>query len=151
MTVQSTGKEKQKKLQTLENKGSQRYMLASLARLERAAFRLGGERSIQLSYRDVSNIYSIFGSSGTRTSCRLGGGPSILVRYGGMYRSPGWDRLYFIPFPRRCQGFTHCPAFSGSPVPMPQIMAKKRPLEPTPGVAKPTPTPYNRTPATMLR
>lgn len=41
MTDQSTGKEKQKKLQTLENKGLQRYMLASLARLERAAFRLG--------------------------------------------------------------------------------------------------------------
>ena len=85
MTVQSTGKEKQKKLQTLENKGLQQYMLASLARLERAAFRLGGERSIQLSYRDVSNIYSILGSRRTRTSCRLGGGPSIPVRYGGIF------------------------------------------------------------------
>ena len=85
MTDQSTGKEKQKKLQTLENKGLQRYMLASPARLERAAFRLGGERSIQLSYGDVSNIYSIFGSSGTRTSCRLGGGRSILLSYGGIW------------------------------------------------------------------
>ena len=34
MTDQSTGKEKQKKLQTLENKGLQRYMLVELVGLK---------------------------------------------------------------------------------------------------------------------
>ena len=32
------------------------FNLASLARFERAAFRLGGERSILLSYRDIKKI-----------------------------------------------------------------------------------------------
>ena len=33
--------------------------LASLARLERAAFRLGGERSIRLSNRDIYSFYAL--------------------------------------------------------------------------------------------
>ena len=37
------------------------FLLASLARFERAAFRLGGERSILLSYRDIANIFYFFG------------------------------------------------------------------------------------------
>ena len=41
-------------------KGFGRCALASLARFERAAFRLGGERSILLSYRDSFQSYSIF-------------------------------------------------------------------------------------------
>ena len=47
--------QKVKKLQTLK-KGLQRDWLVSLARFERATFRLGGECSIQLSYRDKQKM-----------------------------------------------------------------------------------------------
>ena len=49
------GEVKQKTLQTTKN-GLQRYFLASLGRFELPAFRLGGERSILLSYRDIYEI-----------------------------------------------------------------------------------------------
>lgn len=52
-------KQNKKTLQTSKN-GLQRCFLASLGRFELPAFRLGGERSILLSYRDVYQIYSIF-------------------------------------------------------------------------------------------
>ena len=76
-------KQNKKTLQTSKN-GLQRCFLASLGRFELPAFRLGGERSILLSYRDVYQIYSIFSLKRIRTSYRLGGGPSIPVRYGGI-------------------------------------------------------------------
>ena len=41
-------------------KGFGRCALASLARFERAAFRLGGERSILLSYRDIYTIFTFW-------------------------------------------------------------------------------------------
>ena len=41
-------------------KGFGRCTLASLARFERAAFRLGGERSILLSYRDIYTIFTFW-------------------------------------------------------------------------------------------
>ena len=45
---------------------------------------LGGDRSIQLSYGGVYRKYSILQGSRIRTIRFLGGGPSILVRYGGI-------------------------------------------------------------------
>ena len=50
-------------------------------------FRLGGDRSIQLSYGGLYRKYSILQGSRIRTIRFLGGGPSILVRYGGIYRN----------------------------------------------------------------
>ena len=64
-------KQNKKTLQTSKN-GLQRCFLASLGRFELPAFRLGGERSILLSYRDVYQIYSIFPLKRIRTNCRLG-------------------------------------------------------------------------------
>ena len=65
-------KQNKKTLQTSKN-GLQRCFLASLGRFELPAFRLGGERSILLSYRDVYQNYSIIPLKRIRTSCRLGG------------------------------------------------------------------------------
>ena len=48
-------KQNKKTLQTSKN-GLQRCFLASLGRFELPAFRLGGERSILLSYRDLYEI-----------------------------------------------------------------------------------------------
>ena len=78
------GEVKQKTLQTTKN-GLQRYFLASLGRFELPAFRLGGERSILLSYRDVYQNYSIIPLKRIRASCRLGGDRSIQLSYGGLY------------------------------------------------------------------
>ena len=56
--------------------------LASQTRLERATPGLGGSCSIQLSYWDIYQKYSIFLRPRTRTNCRLGGDRSILLSYG---------------------------------------------------------------------
>ena len=79
------GEEKQKTLQTGEKRLAAE-LLASQTRLERATPGLGGSCSIQLSYWDIYQKYSIFPPKRIRTNCRLGGGPSIPVRYGGIYR-----------------------------------------------------------------
>ena len=73
-------KQNKKTLQTSKN-GLQRCFLASLGRFELPAFRLGGERSILLSYRDVYQIYAIFPLKRIRTTYRLGGVCSILLSY----------------------------------------------------------------------
>ena len=84
-------KQNKKTLQTSKN-GLQRCFLASLGRFELPAFRLGGERSILLSYRDVYQIYSIFPLKRIRTSCRLGGVCSIQLSYGDIFNLL-WSRM----------------------------------------------------------
>jgi hypothetical protein len=60
-------------------------ILASPGRFELPASRLGGVRSIQLSYGDVCKKYSIFQSIRIRTIYRLGGGRSIQLSYRNIY------------------------------------------------------------------
>lgn len=72
-------------LQTPE-KGLAAGFLAPPARLELTTLRLGGVRSVQVSYGGLYKNYSIFRLKRKRTNCRLGGGCSIQLSYGNIFK-----------------------------------------------------------------
>ena len=63
----------------------------------RSYYRLGGDRSIQLSYGGIYRKYSILQGSRIRTIRFLGGGRSIRLSYGGIGKCERWTPLPMGP------------------------------------------------------
>ena len=132
-TSKRPGEAKQKTLQT-SKKWLAAVLLASQTRLERATPGLGGSCSIQLSYWDIYQKYSIFPPKRIRTNCRLGGSRSILLSYGCMYavlrlqprlsRRTPWEHnlFHYKGFPCGCQAGRENPL----PRPLPGWMHRER-------------------------